>query len=77
MDGFEFVLEFRRQAESRHVPIVVITAKGLSAEDRQRLNGQVERIVQKSRSRRESLLAEVQDMVAALVTRRRAWPVPG
>ena len=46
----------------------------LSAGDRQRLNGQVERILEKGGSSRDSLLAEVRDMVAALVARRRARP---
>jgi GAF domain-containing protein/CheY-like chemotaxis protein len=76
MDGFEFVLEFRRHAEWRHVPVVVLTAKDLSAEDRRRLNGQVERIVQKGGFTRDSLLAEVRDMMTALVARRRARPGP-
>ena len=77
IDGFEFVLEFRRHAEWRHIPIVVITAKDLSAEDRQRLNGQVERILDKGGSSRDSLLAEVRDMVAALVARRGRGPRAG
>jgi len=75
MDGFEFVHEFRREEAYRSIPIIVLTAKDLSAEDRQRLKGRVERIVSKSGSGRESLLADVREMVAALVTRRR--PMPG
>ena len=77
MDGFEVVAEIRRHVEWRQIPIIVITAKDLSAEDRQRLNGQVERILQKGGSSRDSLLAEVRDMVAALVARRRAQPGRG
>ena len=41
MDGFEFVAEFRRHEAWRAIPIVVITAKDLSADDRERLNGYV------------------------------------
>jgi GAF domain-containing protein/CheY-like chemotaxis protein/anti-sigma regulatory factor (Ser/Thr protein kinase) len=70
MDGFEFVTEFRRHEPWRAIPIVVVTAKDLSHEDRKRLNGHVERILQKGAYAREQLLAEVRELVAASVARR-------
>jgi hypothetical protein len=70
MDGFEFVAEFRRHEAWRAIPIVVVTAKDLSHDDRQRLNGYVERILQKGAYGREQLLAEVRELVAASVGRR-------
>jgi GAF domain-containing protein/CheY-like chemotaxis protein len=48
MDGFEFLDELRGRPEWRDIPVVVITAKELTDEDRDRLNGGVERIIQKS-----------------------------
>jgi CheY-like chemotaxis protein len=74
MDGFEFVTEFRRHDAWRAIPIVVVTAKDLSHDDRQRLNGYVERILQKGAYGRERLLTEVRELVAASVARRRARP---
>jgi CheY-like chemotaxis protein len=71
MDGFEFVAEVRRHEAWRAIPIVVVTAKELTAEDRQRLNGYVERILQKGAYTRDTLLTEVRDLVAACVARRR------
>ena len=71
MDGFEVVAEMRRHEAWRAIPIVVVTAKELTAEDRQRLNGYVERILQKGAYTRDALLAEVHDLVAACVARRR------
>jgi GAF domain-containing protein/DNA-binding response OmpR family regulator/anti-sigma regulatory factor (Ser/Thr protein kinase) len=71
MDGFEFVAEFRRHEAGRAIPIVVVTARDLSREDRERLNGHVERILQKGTHDRERLLAEVRELVAASVSRRR------
>ena len=53
MDGFEFVAEFRRHAAWRAIPIVVITAKDLTRDDRERLNGYVEKILQKGAHGRE------------------------
>jgi CheY-like chemotaxis protein len=48
MDGFEFLDELRGQPDWQDIPVVVITAKDLTDEDRNRLNGGVERIIQKS-----------------------------
>ncbi len=74
MDGFEFVAEFRRREAWRAIPVVVVTARDLSPEDRERLNGHVQRILQKGAHGRDALLAEVRDMVAASVARRRPRP---
>jgi CheY-like chemotaxis protein len=71
MDGFEFVAEFRRREAWRGIPIVVITAKDLSRDDRERLNGYVQTILQKGAHDRDTLLAEVRELVATSVARRR------
>jgi CheY-like chemotaxis protein len=71
MDGFEFVSALRKQPEGRNIPIVVITAKDLTADDRLRLNGYVSRILQKSAFQIENLLSEVGRLV---ITRVRTRP---
>ena len=71
MDGFEFVTEFRRHESWRAIPIVVITARDLSSEDRERLNGYVQKILQKGAHDRNALLAEVRELVQTSVARRR------
>ena len=48
MDGFEFLDELRARPDWQDIPVVIITAKDLTEEDRNRLNGGVERIIQKS-----------------------------
>jgi len=72
MDGFEFLEELRRDEAGRAIPVIVVTAGDLSAEDRRWLNGQVERILEKGAYSREALLAEVRALVAASVGRGRA-----
>jgi signal transduction histidine kinase/DNA-binding response OmpR family regulator len=64
MDGFEFVARMREREDWRQIPVVVVTAKELTNEDRLRLNGHVEKVLQKGAYSREALLAEVRDMVA-------------
>ncbi len=48
MDGFEVISQLRRDARWRAVPVIVVTAKNLTVEDRLRLNGAVERLVKKT-----------------------------
>jgi CheY-like chemotaxis protein len=64
MDGFEFVLHFRNMENCASTPIIVVTAKDLTHEDRQRLVGGVERIVEKGALTRQQLLVQVRDLVA-------------
>ena len=72
MDGFQFVEEFRRRSAWQTVPIVVVTAKDLTSEERARLNGSVERVLQKGRYHRDELLREVRDRVAFWTEQRKA-----
>jgi CheY-like chemotaxis protein/nitrogen-specific signal transduction histidine kinase len=47
MDGFEFLWQLRADERLTNVPVVVITAKTLTAEDRARLNGHMQHFIQK------------------------------
>ena len=57
MDGFEFAARVRQHPEWRSIPIVVVTAKDLTAEERRRLNGYVETILQQGRRLARSVAA--------------------
>jgi signal transduction histidine kinase/DNA-binding response OmpR family regulator len=59
MDGFEFMEALRQRGNGNRIPVIVITAKDLTEEDHLRLNGGVERIIQKGASSQDQLLAEV------------------
>ena len=37
MDGFEFLVEMRTRAEWRDIPVLVVTAKDLTAEERSKI----------------------------------------
>ncbi|CAG7633051.1 Sensor histidine kinase RcsC [Paenibacillus solanacearum] len=63
MDGFEFVTELRKTEAWRSIPIVVMTAKHITEEDRLRLNGYVSNIVQKGSFKREALLNEIRCLI--------------
>ncbi len=70
MDGFEFLEALRQRTEASGIPVVVITAKDLTEEDRRRLNGGVTRVVNKRERGSEALLADVRAMIAGRASAR-------
>src|SRR3989442_9094060 len=72
MDGFQFLDEVRKHEEWRPIPVIVITAKELTPEDHQKLNGSVEKILQKGAYSREDLIREVRDLVTASLRSKSA-----
>ena len=68
MDGFEFLDEVRQHEEWRDIPIIVITARDVTAEDRARLNGRVESVIQKAG--RDDMLRQVSSELAKCVGRQ-------
>jgi CheY-like chemotaxis protein/nitrogen-specific signal transduction histidine kinase len=63
MDGFDFLAERRRHPQWSAIPVVIVTAADLSAEDRRRINGGVERIISKTAPGRDTFLSEVREFV--------------
>ena len=70
MDGFGFLAGIRARQEWQHIPVIVITAKDLTTEDRSRLAGNVEEVFEKNSCTREQLLKNVRAAVASCSTRK-------
>ncbi|WP_159883240.1 hybrid sensor histidine kinase/response regulator [Paenibacillus puerhi] len=64
MDGFQFIEELRRQESWADIPIVVLTAKTITPEDRLKLDGCVRSIIQKGAFSPQTLLAELRPYLA-------------
>jgi CheY-like chemotaxis protein len=47
VDGFEVVSKLREDPAGRQIPILIYTAKNISSEDRERLQGNIQSIIQK------------------------------
>ncbi|HNK62507.1 MAG TPA: pyridoxal-phosphate dependent enzyme [Anaerolineales bacterium] len=47
IDGFGFVEELKLDPRTRHIPVVVVSAKDITVEERKRLNGHIEAVYQK------------------------------
>jgi PAS domain S-box-containing protein len=63
MDGFGFVAELQSRPEWRSIPVVVVTAKNVTALDKQILRGRVEHILQKGAYSCEELFTTVRHLV--------------
>jgi signal transduction histidine kinase/DNA-binding response OmpR family regulator len=68
MDGFEFLDTIRRRDDGRDIPVVVVTARDLTADDRKRLNCWVEGVIQKNAA--DGMLRELQIELTKCIQRR-------
>ncbi len=67
MDGCQFAAELRKRDAWRGIPVIVITAKDLTAEERRALNGDVQGVLQKGAFSREDLLREIHHLMGTTV----------
>lgn len=63
VDGFEVIRQLRQRPEGREIPIVVVTAKELTTQERQWLSEQIQGFHQKGGFDRQTLLAEIEELV--------------
>jgi CheY-like chemotaxis protein len=66
VSGFEVVAALKADAYARSIPIVIVTAKSLSGEERAELSGQVLRVVDKSGFSSDDFVSEVRRALAAV-----------
>jgi len=59
MDGFELVAALQAEPAWREIPVIVVTALDLTAEDRRRLSGGVKQILSKPAFPLAELMARV------------------
>ena len=71
MDGFSFLESLRQHEPWRSIPVIVMTAKDLTAEDHERLNGYIQCIINKGSRGRDELLQELGDQIAACIGKLR------
>src|SRR6202166_1124568 len=72
MDGFEFIAQVRAEPRWQRIPVIVVTAKTLTADDLARLNGQVQHLVHKGEYSGKAVLAALDELVPRHA--RRASP---
>jgi CheY-like chemotaxis protein len=65
MDGFTLATRLRSDPAWRSVPVVVVTGKDLTEEDRRRLNGHVAQVVQKQDVAAGDLVEQLRTLMGA------------
>jgi CheY-like chemotaxis protein/anti-sigma regulatory factor (Ser/Thr protein kinase) len=65
MDGFEFIEKLRGNPDLRHLPVVVLTAKILTVQERSFLEQSVAQVVRKGAQDQDKLLEEITALVHA------------
>ena len=64
MDGFQFLGELRQRKEWEHIPVVVLTAKTLSPEEREFLSARTASVLQKGASVRNDVIINIRRHIA-------------
>ena len=67
MDGFEVLERLNGDATWREVPVIIVTAKDLTPDDVDRLNGRVAKVLQKGAYQRRDLVRDIHAMIARQV----------
>jgi CheY-like chemotaxis protein len=62
MDGFDFLIELRADANWCDIPVVVLTAKDLTEEDRRVLSGRVQQILEKDTWTHEQVVSLIKTL---------------
>ena len=73
MDGFQLVAEMQRNPAWRRIPVIVITARDLGAEDRARLDSGIQTVLMKEQFSPAELIERIRQAAAQA---RRARKVP-
>jgi CheY-like chemotaxis protein len=64
MDGFQLVAELQKHPAWRRIPVIVVTARDLTAEDRVRLNFGIETVLTKDTFNPSNLIERVRQVVS-------------
>jgi signal transduction histidine kinase/DNA-binding response OmpR family regulator len=63
MDGFAFLGELRKNSKYLEIPVVIVTGKDVTEQERRFLNSSIQRIIQKNASDLDNLIREVNNQI--------------
>ena len=70
MDGFEVLDQLRKEPVASELPVIIVTAKDLTPEDRHHLAGSIRNIITKGVAIKEELLKSIGEVLSQLEERR-------
>jgi threonine synthase len=63
IDGFSVLNAIKADPKTAHVPVIVVTAKELTAQEKSRLDGQIQSLMTKGEFMNDDLLEEVKALI--------------
>ena len=63
IDGFSVMDALQSQPETKDIPIIVVTAKELTPDEKNRLKGHIQKLIQKGDFMSDDLLDEVRTLI--------------
>ena len=63
MDGFAVIDNLKRNPETANIPVIVASAKELTANEKSRLEGQIQSLMQKGDFLNDEFLSEVRSLL--------------
>ncbi len=63
VDGFAVLDALKAAPSTAPIPVIVVTAKALTAEEKKRLSGRIQSLMQKGEFMSDELLEEVQALI--------------
>ncbi len=70
MDGFEVIKRLEQNPQWQNIPIIIITAKDLTLEERKLLNARVEIILHKGAYKKQALLQQIHSLLEVAISRQ-------
>lgn len=71
MDGFQVLEHLQKNKKWENIPVIIITGRDLSNEEKEKLNGGVELILQKGGYRRAELINIIKDKIDKFASQRK------
>ena len=71
MDGFELVHQLRQHEQWRNIPVIILTAKSITSEERQKLKVEVSQIFEKGSYNRSQLFEELDRLLDNAIARQQ------
>lgn len=63
MDGFTVLEQLKQNPETADIPVIVVTAKALTPQEKARLSGQIERLLQKGEFLNDEFIDEIRSLL--------------
>lgn len=73
MSGFEFIARLRSNPQTEQTPIIVVTGKDLTSDDRRLISGQIADVIRKG----DLLISDVASRLRATLTAPGVTPTDG